>query len=293
VENGEEVVWDCEMTAASMLLRQGRSPETFVPGHEVTVIGIAARRDPHGCAMRSAVLEDGTELRLATGAASAVSQSTPERTEPASDTALGAIAGRWARAGRPNGPAPRSGRRGPGDGPAATARGAFTAEGLRAQSGYDQRFDDPSFQCSAASIVRAWSEPGTPTEIELDGLRLTIRHEYMDTVRTVDMSTREHSQNLTPTLYGHSVGWFERSTLVIDTIGFTAGVLQPHPGILHSDALHIIERLTVDPERTSLHVAWTAEDPKYFTEPRSGEFMFAPTSYKVQPYDCTVEHANR
>ena len=115
----------------------------------------------------------------------------------------------------------------------------------------------------------------------------------MDTVRTVDMSTREHAKNLTPTLYGHSIGWWEGSTLVIDTTGFTAGVLQPHPGILHSDALHIIERLTVDPERTSLHVAWTAEDPKYFTQPMSGEFTFAPTSYKVQPYDCTVEHANR
>lgn len=292
VENGKEVVWDCEMTAASMLRRQGWSAETFLPGHQVTVIGIAARRDPHGCSMRSAVLDDGTQVRLAGGAGPAVSRSTPPPTEPAPATALGAIAGTWARAGRP-GPPPGGGRRGPGGGPPGAASGAFTPEGLRAQSGYDQRFDDPSFKCSAASIVRAWSEPGTPTEIELKGQTLTIHHEYMDTVRTVDMSTREHAQNLKPTLYGHSIGWFEGSTLVIDTTGFTAGVLQPHPGVLHSDALHIIERLTADPGRTALHVAWTAEDPKYFTRPMSGEFTFAPTSYNVQPYDCTVEHANR
>jgi hypothetical protein len=42
------------MTAASMLRRHGWTPETFVPGHKVTVIGIAARRGPHGCAMRLA-----------------------------------------------------------------------------------------------------------------------------------------------------------------------------------------------------------------------------------------------
>lgn len=292
VENGEEVVWDCEMTAATMLRRQGWSPETFVPGHEVTVIGIAARRDPHGCAMRSAVLDDGTELHLGAGAAPAAEQSTHERGTSAPSSPLSMIAGTWARAGRPNGPPPGNGR-GPGDPRAANGRNGFTAEGLRAQSRYDQRFDDPSFQCSAASIVRAWSEPGTPTRIELHGQQLTIRHEYMDTVRTVDMSTREHPQNVTPTLYGHSVGWLEGSTLVIDTTGFTAGVLQPHPGILHSDALHVTERLTADPGRTALHVAWTAEDPKYFTRPMSGEFMLAPTSYEVQPYDCTVEHANR
>jgi Family of unknown function (DUF6152) len=293
VENGEEVVWDCEMTAASMLRRQGWTPETFVPGQKVTVNGIAARRDAHGCALRSAVLEDGTELRLPGGAAPAAKPSSPEPLESAAGKALGAIAGTWARAGGPNGPPPGGARRGPGGAPAGAAGGVFTAEGLRAQSGYDQRFDDPSFQCSAASIVRAWSEPGTPTEIELDGDRLTIRHEYMDTVRTVDMSTREHPQALTPTLYGHSVGWFEGSTLVIDTIGFTAGVLRPHPGVLHSDALHMVERLTADPEQTSLHVAWTADDAKYFTKPMSGEFTFAPTSYEVQRYNCTVEHANR
>jgi len=70
-------------------------------------------------------------------------------------------------------------------------------------------------------------------------------------------------------------------------------VLAPHPGILHSDALHIVERLTADAERTTLRVAWTAEDPKFFSKPLSGEFLFIPTSYSVQPYGCTVEHANR
>lgn len=297
VENGKPVVWDCEMTSASMLRRQGWTPETFAVGQKVTVSGIAARRDAHGCALQSAVLADGTELRLTPGGAPAARRSSPTVAE--SDTALGAIVGTWARGGRPNGPPPEA-QGGPGGGggqpgadPAGVGRVSFTDEGQQAQSGYDQRFDDPAFHCSAASIVRAWSEPGTPTEIELDGDRLTIHHEYMDTVRTVDMSTREHPKNLTPTLYGHSVGWLEGSTLVIDSVGFTAGVLAPHPGILHSDALHMVERLTADPERTALHVAWTAEDPKYFTKPMSGEFTFAPTSYKVQPYNCTVEHANR
>jgi hypothetical protein len=98
---------------------------------------------------------------------------------------------------------------------------------------------------------------------------------------------------LTPVAFGHYIGWFEGETLVIDTVGYAAGVLSPHPGILHSDALHTIERLSVDAAGTTLSVAWTAEDPKFFSEPLSGEFLYKPSPYAVERFDCTVENANR
>ena len=290
--SGTAVVWDCEMPASVMLRRQGWTPDKLVPGEKITVRGIAARRDPHGCSLQYGVLADGSEFRVrGPGGPEAAESSQSASAGAAPKGGLGAIAGTWVRdlARRPNG---RAAGPGPADrGPPGPE--AFTAVGWQAQSGYDQRFDDPSFQCSAASITRAWSEPGEPTAIELADGRVTIRHEYMDTVRTVDLSMRAHPQEITPTLYGHSVGWLEGETLVIDTVGFTAGVLAPHPGILHSDALHVVERLTADVENKTLRVAWTAEDPKFFAKPLSGEFLFVPTSYAVQPYGCTVEHANR
>jgi hypothetical protein len=283
------VGWDCELAAAIMLTRRGWSADTLVPGQPITVNGIAARRDPHGCSIRSIVLEDGTEL-TPRGVTAAVGERDDGESAVPADTNLAGVAGVWVRDSvrRPNGPLT-------GPGPADREPPGpehFTAEGAVAQTGYDERFDDPSFRCSASSIARAWSGPGTPTEIRLDGDRLTIRHEFMDTVRVARFGVREHAEPLTPVDFGHSIAWLEGDTLVIDTIGYSAGVLFPHPGVLHSDALHTVERLSVDPDRT-LRVAWVAEDPRYFTSSFSGEFLYQPSRYQVQPYGCTVDNANR
>ena len=92
---------------------------------------------------------------------------------------------------------------------------------------------------------------------------------------------RRHDEPLTPRQYGHSIGWYEDSTLVIDTVGFSAGVLASDPGIFHSDALHMVERITVDPEESSLKVAWTGEHPLFFTRPYSGSTHLVPSPYAV------------
>jgi len=286
---GSSVVWDCEMAAAIMLRRRGWSPDAFVPGQNVTINGIAARREPHGCSIRSIVSEDGAELQLQGGGV--VARNEAAESVYSADGALAGIAGTWVRdtQRRPNGPLTGPGPRNlepPGP-------ERFTEEGYAVQSTFDQRFDDPSFFCNASSISRAWSGPGTPTEITLAGDEITIRHEFMDTVRTVQFGVREHPEELEPVQYGHSIAWFEDDTLVIDTVGFAAGVLSPHPGILHSDAMHMVERLNVDIAERTLTVAWAADDSKYFAQPFSGEFLYQPSPFSVEPYDCTIENANR
>lgn len=288
-DDGGSVIWDCEMAAAIMLRRRGWSANDFVPGQRITVNGIAARREPHGCSIRSIVLEDGTEVHLQGGGL--VQRSEGLTPAASSDAGLHGIAGLWVRdmQRRPNGPLT-----GPGPAnPEPPGREAFTEEGLEVQATYDQRFNDPSFRCSASSISRAWSGPGTPTQIALTGNTITIRHEFMDTVRTAQLGVRGHPEGLAPVEFGHSIAWFEGETLVIDTVGFAPGVLTPHPGILHSDALHIVERLSVDAADQTLRVAWTADDPKYFARTFSGEFLYQPSPYAVEPYNCTVENSNR
>jgi len=137
------------------------------------------------------------------------------------------LAGTWIttprqRGGRPAGP--------PGGNPDRFAN-MVTAAGAAALTGYDMRFDDPALSCSPSNIIRGWSEPNSVSKIEIDDSTAVIRHEYMDTVRHVDLTTREHPASITPSLTGHSVGWFEDDTLVIETVGFEAGVLLPHPGL--------------------------------------------------------------
>lgn len=283
--NGQEIIWDCELQTANTLKRQGWSEDQFVPGQEVTVSGIAARRDPHGCSFTGAVMADGTSIGR--GGEIVV----PEIIEEGKRLAfLGEgipnLSGPWIR------DLSRRQRGGLGPGSALPGVDRLTPAGLAANEGYDERFDDPSFECSASSISRAWSEPGTVTDIEQTEDRVILRHEYMDTVRTIRMA-REHADNLTPRLYGHSIGWYEGSTLVIDTIGFAPGVLTPHPGVLHSNALHMIEKITVNPDDPSIDMEWVAEDNNFFKVPFTGSNHYTKSLYPVGEYHCIPEISNR
>jgi hypothetical protein len=283
-ESGQEVVWNCELQTANTLRRQGWTEEQFVPGQEVTVTGIAARRDAHGCSFTGATMADGTTIGR--GGEIVVPEVAEEEERVAFlDGGIPNLAGPWMRDRRRQ-------QGGPGPGSALPTEERMTAAGLAANAGYDDRFDDPSFECSASSISRAWGEPGTPTDIEQTADSVIIRHEYMDTVRTIRLA-REHEDNLTPRPYGHSIGWYEGSTLVIDTIGFEPGVLTPHPGIMHSDALHMVERVTANPDDPSLDLEWTAEDAKYFKVPFSGSNHYIESLHPVSEYGCTPELSNR
>jgi hypothetical protein len=276
-DDGESVVtWVCISSAANTLRRQGWTASQFVPGQFVTVSGIAARRDPLGCAFTSVEVSGGSfdEPGIVPSAAPQ-----PEIEEPP------VLAGNWMRN--------RTGLEDRRVAGSVIDPDAFTAAGLAAQAGYDQRFNDPSFECSAASITRAWGEPGAPTAIEQTDQQLVIRHEYMDTVRTIQLGTREHPADLDARPYGHSVGWYEGSTLVIDTIGFGAGVLTPHPGILHSEQLHTVERISLNSEEGTMELEWIAEDPLFFGEPLTGSNRFISSPFSVEPYGCIPERAQR
>ena len=61
-EDGESVVWACEMQTANTLRRRGWTEDRFVVGQEVIVQGNAARRDPLGCSYKSGELADGTTI---------------------------------------------------------------------------------------------------------------------------------------------------------------------------------------------------------------------------------------
>src|SRR5262245_36113450 len=55
--------------------------------------------------------------------------------------------------------------------------------------------------------------------------------------RTVYMDgrTHPHGRDLTPTYYGHSIGWWEGDTLVVDTVGFNEENWIDPEGLIHTD----------------------------------------------------------
>ena len=277
--------WNCEMGAATGLRRSGWTADLFKPGTKVKVEGIAARRDPLGCSFRSGELGDGTQIArdgtLTKGDAAIV---VAAETIGAVTSDKRTFAGLWQTTPR-NRRAGGGGGGRPGGDPDRFA-GILTDAGTAALAEYDMRFDDPALQCSPSSIIRGWGEPGGISEVTLTPEQIVIKHEYMDTVRLVDMSTREHPADIERSLTGHSVGWFEDETLVIETIGFEAGVLVPHPGLMHTQDMRIVERLSLSDDNTQLIREYEVTDPAFLKEAHTGRSSWTRTDIAMSKYEC-------
>jgi len=84
--------------------------------------------------------------------------------------------------------------------------------------------------------------------------------------RQIFMDGRKHPAELDPTWYGHSIGSWEKDTLVIDTIGFNDKAWFDGRGHPHTEQLHTIERYTrLDLGRLENKV--TIDDPGAYSKP--------------------------
>jgi hypothetical protein len=86
--------------------------------------------------------------------------------------------------------------------------------------------------------------------------------------REIHMDGREHPplDDITPSFFGHSIGWWEGETLVVDTVGFNEMTWLNFNGTMHTEKLHTIERIT-RPEHGTLHYEAVIDDPEAYTRP--------------------------
>src|SRR5262245_61735817 len=71
-----------------------------------------------------------------------------------------------------------------------------------------------------------------------------ILSEWMGSFRQIFLDGRKHPSEVEPTWFGHSIGWYENDTLVIDTVGFNEKFWLDRQGTPHTERLHTIERWT-------------------------------------------------
>jgi hypothetical protein len=78
-----------------------------------------------------------------------------------------------------------------------------------------------------------------------------------------------HSASPKPTWMGESVGRYEGDTLVIDTIAIARHEVSAIDrfGTPHTDAMRVVERYRVAPDRKTMRVDFMVEDPGTFTTP--------------------------
>ena len=140
----------------------------------------------------------------------------------------------------------------------------YKPEALRKrQSNFADRMKlDPEMKCYLPGVPRAMYMP-YPFQIIQSPDFIMMAFEYASAVRTVYM---KHLDAPADTWMGWSNGRWEGETLVIDTKDFNDLSWFDRSGNFHSDALHIVERLTAT-GADHLNYEATIEDPNVFTRP--------------------------
>lgn len=152
--------------------------------------------------------------------------------------------------------------------------------------------DEPYLYCTPMGVPRVNPYPwnfiqsvtskGTGT--------IYIHHENGDAgrIRHIFMDGRPHPTDLIPTWWGHSIGRWEKDTLVIDTVGYNDKFWMDSKGTPHTEKMHTIERWTRISYGTMTN-DFTLDDPGAFSRPVQLKFTAraqAPGS-ELMEFICT------
>jgi hypothetical protein len=311
---GKKLHMRCEMRAATLLKRSGWSREMFKVGSRIEVEGHPHRLDPNACYIENFKLGDAPKvnrndqfqtkavdtskrpLRLADGQPNISGDWAVEQlvlTVPPSggngsmipkslskDFAAGKITLQQVQATQP--PRPRV---------------VYTAEGRKAADAFNGRSpkDNPWFACKPTSFIRDWTADWPINRFTQKTLAngqkvIDITYGLYNFDRRIHIGMARHPDRLKPSPAGHSIGHWEGNTLIVDTVGFAAGVLSPPTR--SSEQMHIVERFTFDPQRFSLRRDYSVTDPVYLAAPyESYDVMYlSDVPFQKQPCkDMTPE----
>ncbi len=288
--DGKVTPMRCEMRAATVLRRSGWTPEMFVAGKHVVVSGNPHRDDPASCYIETLKLGDAPTLERYQQLTS-----TPQRAERPARLASGEpnVFGDWAQEqyliARPptgrGGLVPKSmvagvesGQIAFADVPSAgwgaspvtfTAAGQAAADALRAAPPEDS----PRARCEITSIVFDWVFDGPINRVTKGQGMITFEY-GRGLRRTVHTNLASHPADVAQSRAGHAIGRWEGDTLVVDTVGFSPGIIAAT--VAHSDRLHVVERFTLDPATMALKRDYTAEEPVNFTDQYAGTDIVMP-----------------
>ncbi len=277
-EDGEPIVYRCDLQARTHLMRHGHDETLFTVGESIVVLGFQARRDPHSCEYGVGYFEDGTSFTMRT-IDEAESQFAPGLATTSEEIGQESIFGNWIRPDiyddYESGREPIYGL------------GSVMIPGEAARSVFDPIMDNPVIHCESGSPIRSWGAVGLATSISMADDQVIIYHETMDATRIVHLGMTEHPADIVPSDLGHSIGYFEGDTLVVDSIGFSAGVL--NGANQNSEQMTMKEWISFDEESGRLLIEFTVIDRRFYNQDIVGAQYLQPTANEVLPYECLPE----
>lgn len=288
-EDGSVDPWRCELRAGSLLKRNGWTTDMFATGTKIQIKGSPARREPFGCLTLSITFDSGrvvSRYDTLTDDSNTEIEVAPELSDGTPNFNGNWVAERRERGAGAGamGPPPSGGSAmgGPGGPPTY----ALTEAGKAASAGF-VREDNPRFHCEATNIILDWWFDQHVNKIEQTDEMIVITYGFMDIVRTIHLNMDTHPEDIAPSRAGHSIGSWDGDTLVVDTVGFEPGYLDAtRLGVKHSNAMHVVERISLSEDGKTLNNAYTVEDQLYLAEPFEGSRAVVRTNAAYDAYEC-------
>jgi hypothetical protein len=182
----------------------------------------------------------------------------------------------------------------------------YTPEGQRVIDAYNALTDDPSYACVPSGLGRAWDEPDTSAKIEQFEDHIVISYEMFDLVRTIRLNENGHPIQPEPSTrnidglpihsMGHSIGWYEGDTLLIETLAYAPGYVTTlgkfENASMHvppqSEAMRSIERIHIDDEdRLVVEIRYV--DPINYTAPMTATNRYYRSDFDFIVYGCVPD----
>lgn len=130
---------------------------------------------------------------------------------------------------------------------------------------------EPHARCKASGAIRQLL---TPYGVEILDMPVTKRMYIFDiggphTYREVYMDGRSHPRDFEPTNYGHTIGWWDGDTLVLDSVGYNTDFWFERAGLPHTESVHITEYYNRVDEN-HMRYRFVMEDPLTYDAPVIG-----------------------
>ena len=249
-EAGEGRVWLIEGQSPAFLRRIGWTSESISIGDRVTVTG-SPGRDPDERILLLDALERSSDASLQADQLSfgIAIMAPPSESIPA----LG-LDGIWATQVSPEAIAATM----------STGTMDLTDSAREALASFSPA-DNPAIRCIPLPAPAMMIAPDIKS-IEVRDDVVLIRGEFDASERIVHLSADSH-EAASPSIQGHSIGYFDGDALVIDTAEFSPHRTSLSVAIPSSENKHLVERLELSDDRTHLIYSFELEDPEYLATP--------------------------
>lgn len=153
--------------------------------------------------------------------------------------------------------------------------------------------DEARTICTPDGVPRILGNP-YPFKIVHTPDQTTVLYELNDVYRIILMDRPQLSEQelfVLPYYSGHSIGYWEGDTLVVETTGYKDKTLLDATGAPHSYEMLTVERYRTINDGTQLENVVTITDPLFLTEPMTVRYVYdAYPELRLSTYVCGEPH---